>query len=274
MTPNYTHDVYTSSFIEILNAMDESGDLRESVLEYVRNAFEVEKKPPTIRNIAENVEGVNRSNIYTLFPQGIKEICKAAGIDVPSKRIKETKKASKARKTKRDGPFPDITLRDQLAQELWVTSTLEDRKPQDLMEELLDQSKVLRTQYGLTNRDIADFTMFLKNCEKNGLRKEQIVNSLKKFTRLRLELLFPYRFDMLIKLRESMLSRDLEIEDLYAIYTSTLQLYQDGYMLCLDYVKGEVLRALPQNTANELTNALVVATDVKYQLVLKIPRRI
>ncbi len=92
MTSNYTHDVYTSSFLEILNAMDESGDLRERVLEYVRNAFEVEKKPPTIRNIAENVEGVNRSNIYTLFPQGIKEICKAAGIDVPSKRIKETKK--------------------------------------------------------------------------------------------------------------------------------------------------------------------------------------
>ena len=207
--------------------MDESGDLRESVLEYVRNAFEVEKKPPTIRNIAENVEGVNRSNIYTLF-QGIKEICKAAGIDVPSKRIKETKKASKARKTKRDGPFPDIILRDQLAQELWVTSTLEDRKPQDLMEELLNQSKVLRTQYGLTNRDIADFTMFLKNCEKNGLREEQIVNSLKKFTRLRLELLFPYRFDMLIRLVESMLSRNLEIEELYAIYASKLQLYQDG----------------------------------------------
>jgi len=274
VTPNYTHDVYTSSFIEILNAMDESGDLRERVLEYVRNAFEVEKKPPTIRNIAENVEGVNRSNIYTLFPQGIKEICKAAGIDVPSKRIKETKKASKARKTKRDGPFPDIILRDQLAQELWVTSTLEDRKPQDLMEELLDQSKVLRTQYDLTNRDIANFTMFLKNCEKKELRKEQIVNSLKKFTRLRLELLSPHRFDMLIKLRESMLSRNLEIEDLYAIYTSTLQLYQDGYMLCLDYVLGEVLRALPQKTANEISNALKVAWDVKYQLALKIPRRI
>jgi hypothetical protein len=79
---------------------------------------------------------------------------------------------------------------------------------------------------------------------------------------------------MLIKLRESMLSRNLEIEDLYAIYTSTLQLYQNGYMLCLDYVLGEVLRALPQKTANEISNALKVAWDVKYQLALKIPRRI
>jgi hypothetical protein len=45
-------------------------------------------------------------------------------------------------------------------------------------------------------------------------------------------------------------------------------------MLCLDYVLGEVLRALPQKTANEISNALKVAWDVKYQLALKIPRRI
>ena len=253
--------------------MDERSDLRERVLEYVRNAFAVKKQVPTIRKIAEDVEGVNRSNFYTLFPQGIKQLSKEAGVDVPSKRIKETKKASKARKSKSEGQFPDIILRDQLAQELWVTSTLEDKKPQELMEELLDQSKLLRTQYDLTNRDVANFTMFLKNCEKKGLSKEQIVNSIIKFTRLRLEVLFPYRFDMLIKLVESMALKHLKIEDLYRIYTSQFLIYQDGYLLCLEYVVGEVLRVLQKNKSIELGDALNVATDIKLQLALKIPNQ-
>jgi hypothetical protein len=108
--------------------MDAESDLRERVLEFVRDAFRVENQVPTIRKIADGIEGVNRSNIYVLFPQGIKQISKEVGVDVPRKRMNVTAKASKARKSKGEDPFPDIILRDKLARELWVTSTYENKK--------------------------------------------------------------------------------------------------------------------------------------------------
>lgn len=253
--------------------MDAKSDLKERVLEFVRDAFRVEKKVPTIRKIAEGIEGVDRSSIYYLFPQGIKQISKEAGVDVPRKRMNVTVKASKARKSKSEDPFPDIILRDQLARELWVTSTYEDLKPQELMEELIDQSKVLKTQFGLSNKDVANFTMFLKNCEKEGLSEEQIVNSIKKFTRLRLEVLWPNRFDMLIRLVESMAKKDLKIEDLYEIYTSQIKVYQAGYKLCLGYAEEEVLLELQKIRSIKPLHALNAANEIKIHLAQRFPYR-
>lgn len=253
--------------------MDAESDLRERVLEFVRHAFRVENQVPTIRKIADGIEGVDRSNIYVLFPQGIKQISKEAGVDVPNKRMKVTAKASKARKSKGEDPFPDIILRDQLARELWVTSTYENKKPQELMEELIDQYKVLKTQFGLSNKDVANFTMFLKNCEKEGLGEEQIVNSIKKFTRLRLEVLRPRRFDKLIRLVETMAKNKLKIEDLYQIYTSQIQMYQAGYNLCLGNAEEEVLLELQKFLSIKPLDALKAANEIKLRLSIRFPYR-
>lgn len=254
-------------------AMDAESELKKRVLEFVRNAFRVENQVPTIRKIAEGIEGVDRSNIYDLFPQGIKQISKEAGVDIPRKRINVTAKASKARKSKGEDPFPDIILRDQLAQELWVISTYEGNKPQELIEELIDQSKVLKTQFGLSNKDVANFTMFLKNCEKEGLGEEQIVNSIKKFTRLSLEVLWPHRFDVLIRLVETMASKHLKIEDLYKIYISQIEMYQAGYMLCLGYAEEEFILELQKILSMKPLDALNAANEIKIKLAFRFPYR-
>jgi hypothetical protein len=139
------------------------------------------------------------------------------------------------------------------------------------MEELIDQSKVLKTQFGLSNKDVANFTMFLKNCEKEGLGEEQIVNSIKKFTRLRLEVLRPSRFDMLIRLVETMVKNKLKIEDLYQIYTSQIQMYQAGYNLCLGNAEEEVLLELQKSLSIKPLDALKAANEIKLRLLNKFP---
>ena len=141
------------------------------------------------------------------------------------------------------------------------------------MKELLDQSKVLKTQFDLSNKDVASFTAFLKNCEKIGLSEEQIVNSIKKFTRLQLDRLWLIRFDALIRLVESMLKRDFKIEDLYQIYESQLQVYQAGYLLCLEYAEEEVFLDLQKNISFKGLEASNATNEIKIQLLRKFPYR-
>jgi hypothetical protein len=59
--------------------------------------------------------GVTRSNIYELFPGGLAEICRCAGVPTPKQRIKATQKALKARKA---GRFEEVKLLEEKVERL------------------------------------------------------------------------------------------------------------------------------------------------------------
>jgi hypothetical protein len=111
------------------------------------------------------------------------------------------------------------------------------------------------------------FTQFLKNCEKQGLKNQQIINSMKKFTTLGIERMNKYRFNKLINLVDSMLIRDLKIEDLYNIYSLKNELYQRGYYLCADLARDIVVEEICKQGKIDLIEATSISLNVKMRLV-------
>ena len=160
--------------------MDNKQELKQKVLNYVKKVYEKEQRIPTIREIDEKIDGITRSNIYGYF-DGIEQICEEAGIEKPNSRISHTKKASSARKKKSESTFPDIRLNGKLAQDLWVASNIERKDPEVLIDELLEDYRLFKTQYNLNSTSIGNFAKFLKECEGAGLGKDQIKKSMQKF---------------------------------------------------------------------------------------------
>jgi hypothetical protein len=92
-------------------------DTKEAIVSFARSCYKKHRKPPSIRLIARRHRGlgVTRSNIYKLFPGGLAEICRKAGVPTPKQRIKATQKALKARKA---GSFEDIKLLEEKVERL------------------------------------------------------------------------------------------------------------------------------------------------------------
>jgi len=253
--------------------MDRNQELREKVLSYVKDVYEKEERTPTIREISEKIEGITRSNIYRLF-KGIGQICEEAGIEIPNSRMKLTKKASSARKRKVESGFPDITLSGKLAQDLLVFSTLENRTPQDLMEEFLKQYRLFKTRFGLSSIMLGNFARFITECERRGLGIDQIKNSMLKFVGMGLDGLSPNRFDVLMKVRNFMIVNKFNTGHLLELFALQKDLYIRGYDLCMDYAQNEVMIIL---TEKEKMRPAVIASiggNLKTALAFKRPTRI
>ncbi len=245
----------------------------EEIQTFIQKYSKKENRAPTIREISAKIKGVNRSNFYKYFPKGIAEACKAAGVSIPEKRTQVTRKASKARKAGRNAPFPIISLNPESSRKLWVMSTLEDKDPQSLIDDLLEQDRLLRTEYNLNNKDIAQFTQFLKNGEKQGLKNQQVINSMNKLIKLGIERLHSYRFNKLINLVDSMIIQSLKVEDLYNIYLSKNEMYKRGYQSCVDLVKEQIIVELSESRNIDLIEAASISLSITIYLLTNAPLR-
>jgi|GEM_PF-4437567 len=89
-----------------------TSNTKELIIDFARKHYKKHGKPPSIRLIARKHRrlGVTRSNIYELFPGGLAEICRLAGVPIPKQRIKATQQALKARKT---GKLEEIKMLEQ-----------------------------------------------------------------------------------------------------------------------------------------------------------------
>ena len=254
--------------------MEVKQERRQRVLKFVKDVYNRERRVPTIREISDNVTGVTRSNIYTLFPGKISQICKEAGVDVPKNRIKSTKKASSTRKTKSESTFPDIVLSGQIAKELWVASTLEDKMPQDLMEEFLGEYRLFKNQYKLSSKNLGNFAKLLKDCENAGLNKDQIKSSMIRFINMGLNGLSPYSFNKLIDIRNLMIRSNIKIEELLVFFVTQLDLYKRGYNLCIKYMEEELNELLKEKLGMGVSDAFPFINSLKIKLQLRQPKKI
>ena len=253
--------------------MDSKQELREKVLSYVKNIYDKEQRSPTIREISEKIEGITRSNIYRYF-KGIGQICEEAGIDKPNSRLSHTRKASLARKKKSESGFPDIRFSGKLAQDLWVASNLERKDPEDLIEELLEEYRLFKTQYDLDSNSIGNFAKLIKECESVGLGRDQIKKTMLKFTEMGLQGLSPNRFDMLMKICNFMIENILDIPHLLVAFAQKEDLYKNGYDLCTGYAEDEVLRLLTEKGKMRPVDAVSLALDLKLELLTRRPTRL
>ena len=253
--------------------MDSKQELREKVLSYVKNIYDKEQRIPTIREISEKVEGITRSNIYRYF-KGIGQICEEAGIDKPNSRMSHTRKASSARKKKSEPTFPDIPLSGKLAQDLWVASILERKAPEDLIDELLEEYRLFKTQYNLDSTSIGNFAKFIKECEGAGLGKDQIKKSMLKFIEMGLHGVSSKRFGLLINIRNFMIKNEYDTPHLLVAFAQKLDVYHNGYDLCIGYAEDEIVKLLMEKGKMDPLGAKQIAISLKPGLQMRRPTRL
>jgi hypothetical protein len=251
--------------------MDSKKELREQVISFVKKYYAAEKKAPTIREIADNVDGITRSNIYTPFPMGIDEIGEAAGVVIPSGRISRTRKASSARKRKSESGFRDLTLSGELAEDIRTICFFEKITPQDLIEKFVEDYRLFKTRYELNSNSVGSLAKFLKECESSGLRKDQIKKSMIRFVEMGLHGVAPKNFEVLMKIYNFKLDAELDFAQLLVVFNTRLDFYIYGYDLCTDYAIDEIAKMLSEKMRMKPSKALLEAIDIKTNLRIKRP---
>ncbi len=141
--------------------MSAETELRKVVLNFVKNHHESGGKAPSIRAICREVDGISVRKFYKLFPGGISEVCKKAGIPVPKQRITATRKAVRGQEKKamavkdRSESGSRIMLADSQSARIQGISHLEGGKdPGMIIDELLDRDTYLREEKGLSLDDV------------------------------------------------------------------------------------------------------------------------
>lgn len=61
-------------------------EVKAEILQYIKSYYGERGSAPSVRQISERFkdQGVNRDNFYALFPKGLGQVCRAAGVPHPS----------------------------------------------------------------------------------------------------------------------------------------------------------------------------------------------
>ena len=219
---------------------------KEKIINYIQNYSKTNGNPPTIKSICDNIPEINRSNFYKIFPEGLGEACIIAKIPVPEKRIKSTAKANRSRKTQKL-ELPQIMIDEKTSAQIQTISYIEKMSPQEVIEELIENDRILKKNYHVQIRDISRLAIFLKACEQKNVNQNRIINSLITFTNLRLDLLPKGNFDLLINLWNDIKKNYWTFEDIKALYIDRQDAYQKGYTDFNDNVTPTIIEEIGKN---------------------------
>jgi len=135
-------------------------ETKRSILSFIKTYHETHGNAPSLRRIYESLENVSKRKFYDVFPDGIGDACRQAGIDIPQERIKAT---TKARRTQKKKPSVSraasqehlgIVLTESQIARLQGIAHLERGKNIGLViDEILDRDTYLRREKGLTLDD-------------------------------------------------------------------------------------------------------------------------
>jgi len=122
----------------------EDAETRKRILDFVRSYHQQNQKVPSIREIIENLN-INRYTLYSIFPEGIKEICKALSLPVPEERISSTMEANLSKKAvKAESPFEPISLTVEQQKQLNAIAFLERLDVQLTIDKLIETYRLLK----------------------------------------------------------------------------------------------------------------------------------
>lgn len=95
-------------------------ELKEAIIQYIKECYERSKKPPSLRKISEHFRELNFARFYKIFLGGIREACALADVPIPMERIKRTEKATKALRMRERGfgEVEDEGIKEVLARAL------------------------------------------------------------------------------------------------------------------------------------------------------------
>jgi len=77
-------------------------ELKQAIIQYAKKYYGRNKRAPSLREILKNFkdEKLNFTRFYKIFPKGVAEVWKPAGIPFSAERIKRTERATEAVKSK------------------------------------------------------------------------------------------------------------------------------------------------------------------------------
>ena len=101
---------------------------KDQVIQYFQKYYAKRKKVPSSRNLFKSF---NKTKFYEVFPQGLAQACKAAGIPVPEERLTQTRKARQTAKKKRLGETEkEVTLIQDVKQSYEIQHEVQQREEQ------------------------------------------------------------------------------------------------------------------------------------------------
>ena len=215
------------------------------MIKFIKSYFTETKRVPSIQIISDNIAGVNRSNFYNLF-SGIGEACDLAGVPRPSKRMNSTKKASKKRREKKPEIPHLITLTEEQTRNLLGIEFFEKKPALDIIDELFDNLRFVKIKYEVNLSNIGVFSKFLKEAEKSGLGRAEIINCMHILTGLGVANAKSPVFNLFVNLVKYFLNNDIEITDLGSILKSKKVVFMDGYNRCIGDSEKIIIDALPR----------------------------
>ena len=125
-----------------------------------------------------------------------------------------------------------------------LLSYIENMNPQEVIEELIENDRILKKKYNLQIRDISRLALFLKFCEQKNVNQNRIIKSLITFTNLRLDLLPNGNFDLLINLWNDFKKNYWTFDHIIALYTDRQNAYQKGYTDFIDKVTPTIIEEI------------------------------
>lgn len=159
-------------------------ELKREILRFIKDFYLQNGEPPSVRSILESFEGLSRKRFYQIFPDGVSEAHRLAGVPVSKERLEQTAKATERIKMGRDVVEEQedvegrITLSEEQTKRLLGISHLEGgRDPLQILDELLDYDSALRSM-DLDLSQVKMIQKFLSEAQDRGWKLDSKPNLL------------------------------------------------------------------------------------------------
>ena len=249
----------------------EVGKLRAQAISYIKKYYAQTGKAPSVQKICDEVSGLNRSNFYNIF-KGIGEACKMADIPIPTNRIVHTRSASKKRSEKIIEP--KFSLTEDQFNKINAIQYLESKPMHDVINELIENDRILRRKYNLTLNEIASFSKFLKKAEIEGLNIDDVLKILNRYIKKGVPYLGNNELNVIDNIFTLITLFNLDFNDLKILYRDKDVVYRSGYEECINDAIMEIEKELSRTmykleTSHPTIIAGIVGNNLKIRLVSK-----
>jgi len=154
-------------------------ELKEAIARYVKEHYERNREAPSLGKIVKRFRGekLSLSRLYRVFPKGVSEVCKLAGVPVPTLRMKRTEKATKATKSKQQvatvetpGPVTELSFSQIYFIDGDRNRFTLDELSQDIYDHLFDLDNTLISFYEKIEEKVTEKVMEMihPNCHDCG----------------------------------------------------------------------------------------------------------
>jgi hypothetical protein len=204
----------------------------KEAIKYIKTEYAKNQRVPSIANMCKKIKGLNRSNFYVFFPQGLGEACEAAGVPTPEKRIKSTKKASKTRVTEKSA-FSGVSLKEEHKQQLMLMKYMEHKEPDEILDEMFENYFTLQRDFKLNNHYTNFLSRFLIKVQKTGMDETNIINLLARLYKIGLGRMSESHFNKSMQILDHMIIKGYNEKFIDWLLLETKNNLLIGYTKCI-----------------------------------------